>query len=379
MKKTLLFAMILVLVMPCFAANGDIAGEIYSTDILTYVNGKLVEGYNIGGKTAVVIEDLSKGYGVTFNYDEELRLLTADALWYRNYMSGYQPDIARGVPGKVVDNIYETDIKVVLNGKEVAGYNIGGRTAVVIEDIGAVKGGPNAKYGYSEYLCNAEWSETDRTIKLNFVDGYKIGIGTNPVAITVPSVNITEKDDVLIAEYNPLNDIHSDINVWANTDEFIEDKYVLKPMYMQIGDEKHQIGLCYSNGAYIERFAESPEQLNGLLQPLVTEPMPCDEVLRFFDDGTDYITLDSLETEDFYFLVVEDKKAGYEYNDVLYLSVKKTGGYAKVSGSSTHYSERIIEKVGVNKLYVTVSPFAGPHGATSMGMEFDLNNYIFWE
>lgn len=92
----------------------------------------------------------------------------------------------------------------------------------------------------------------------------------------------------------------------------------------------------------------------------------------------EYSTLDSLETEDFFFIAVEDKNTDDSYNNVYYIAVKKTGGYAKISGSSTAYTERIMEKTGINRVSVVVSPFAGPHGATRMREEFNLNNYIFW-
>ena len=50
--------MMLTISASVFAANGDIVGHIYSTDIRAYINGVEVESYNIGGKTAVVIEDI---------------------------------------------------------------------------------------------------------------------------------------------------------------------------------------------------------------------------------------------------------------------------------------------------------------------------------
>ncbi|MBQ7097398.1 MAG: hypothetical protein IJN96_04905, partial [Clostridia bacterium] len=47
------------------AKPGDIAGKIYSTDIIAYVNDKPIESYNIGGKTAIIMEDLDESYGFT--------------------------------------------------------------------------------------------------------------------------------------------------------------------------------------------------------------------------------------------------------------------------------------------------------------------------
>ena len=48
---------ITLLTVPCFAETG-VAGHIYSTDILTFVNGRPIDGYNIDGKTVIIAEDL---------------------------------------------------------------------------------------------------------------------------------------------------------------------------------------------------------------------------------------------------------------------------------------------------------------------------------
>lgn len=47
---------------------GDIAGHYYATDIVTKVNGKEIESYNIGGRTVIVAEDMAKcGYDVSWD------------------------------------------------------------------------------------------------------------------------------------------------------------------------------------------------------------------------------------------------------------------------------------------------------------------------
>ena len=62
-----------------YAANGDVIGTVYSTDILAYINGRPVPSYNIGGRTAVLAEDLAdSSYGISFGYDDTRRLLTLD-------------------------------------------------------------------------------------------------------------------------------------------------------------------------------------------------------------------------------------------------------------------------------------------------------------
>ncbi len=380
MKKTIFTVLVfLLLAVPCYGAAGDIAGQIYSTDILTYVNGKPIEGYNIGGKTAVVIEDMGTGYGISYNYNDEERLLLVEAQWYKNYSLAQKPEIKRDKPGRIVGSIYETDIRVILNGSEVKGYNLGGRTAIVIEDIGTIYPNPNEGFGYSKYLCNFEWNDEDRTVSLNFVDGYKIEMGTNPLALSSASVKITAKDEVLIPEYDPLNDFFTKVYSSEKSEKFLSEPYVLKTMYFEIDGEKYDIGLCYATEkGYVERFIKNPGHADGLLKTLAGEPVPCEEALRLLDDGEKFVMLDRIETEDFYFVVVQNMAVEGDLNNIMYIAVKKTGGYAKINGSSSYYTERELEKTGINTIYVTVAPFAGPHGATKMGMEFNLNNYIFW-
>lgn len=65
MKKLLASILSIMIILPIsstvLAANGDVAGYIYSTDILAYVNDRPIESYNIGGKTAIIMEDLATG------------------------------------------------------------------------------------------------------------------------------------------------------------------------------------------------------------------------------------------------------------------------------------------------------------------------------
>lgn len=382
MRRVILFICTLFLfAIPCEAKSGDVIGSIYSTDILTYVNDTLVEGFNIGGKTSIVIEDIQKSCsGFTYNYNDEERLLTATGIWYKNYNFSRDLNIKRGTPGKVVGKIYDTDIKVILNGSEVKGYNIGGKTAILIEDIGTVTENANEQYGYSKYLCNFNWNNDDRTVRLNFVDGYTVAYGTDPLAISIPMINFTAKDNIWVANYDPFNEFFSNIYSDEYTEEYLAETFVLKPLYFEVNGKKYEAGLCFTTDRrYDEILIKSPEVAYNILKPLVTAPVSSEEALKLLSDGVKFETLDSIETEDFFFLVVLDKEKEDElYNQIYYIAVKKTGGYAKISTSSSHYTTRELKKTGINKIYVTVSPFAGPHGSTTMGTEFDLNNYIFW-
>ena len=48
--------------------NGDVVDAVLHTDIVTYINGKPIESYNIKGYTAIKVEDLSSyGFDVEWN------------------------------------------------------------------------------------------------------------------------------------------------------------------------------------------------------------------------------------------------------------------------------------------------------------------------
>ncbi len=151
---------ILTISTSVFAANGDIAGHIYSTDIRAYINGVEVESYNIGGRTVVVIEDIIRWNSYEYIYDDNTRTLKVFSL--RPYCLVEGKVQSKTKPGKVIGNIYKTDIKTLVYDVVVPTYNIGGKTAVAIEDLGYDK--KFSPIG-GKYIWNAE----DRTISLEFL------------------------------------------------------------------------------------------------------------------------------------------------------------------------------------------------------------------
>lgn len=143
-----------------FAKNGDVAGKIYSTDIRAFINGAEVESYNIGGKTAVVIEDILSENSHQYIYDDYSRTLKVFSLNPDCIVEGKAE--ANVKPGKVKGNIYETDIKTSIYDVTIPTCNIGGKTAVAIEDLGYDK-------EFSPIGGKYIWDEKDRTISLEFL------------------------------------------------------------------------------------------------------------------------------------------------------------------------------------------------------------------
>ena len=65
--KKIIFALLIALGQAAlggaaYAANGDIAGKIYTTDILTQIDGRDIPSYAIDGETLIAVEDL-EAYG----------------------------------------------------------------------------------------------------------------------------------------------------------------------------------------------------------------------------------------------------------------------------------------------------------------------------
>ncbi len=185
MKKLLVTIIILIsiftLSISVFAKNGDVIGHIYSTDIRAYVNGVEVESYNIGGRTAIVLEDvLGKSQYV---YDDSTRSLKFFSL-SPDYLNENKSQ-GNAVSGKLIGNIYETDIKTSIYGVVVPAYNIGGKTAVVIEEIGY--DGAFSTIG-GKYIWNAK----ERTISLEFLYKTPKAHSSDRNLILTPSDNFQE-------------------------------------------------------------------------------------------------------------------------------------------------------------------------------------------
>ena len=160
LSSVLVLSLIIATMIPTFAANGDISGHIYSTDIRAFINGIEVESYNIGGKTAVVIEDLFGERTHLCQYNDDTRTLKFSGLAPSFLEEGKNKgDYA---PGTIIGNVYETDIKTSVYDVVIPSYNIGGKTAVAIEDLGY-----NGEF--SPIGGKFIWDDKERTISLEFL------------------------------------------------------------------------------------------------------------------------------------------------------------------------------------------------------------------
>lgn len=172
MKKIFIMGLFMLIfnAFPASAANGDVIRPIYSTDILTYMDGIPIKGYAINGKMMICVEDLRE-YGYTVTYDDSIRSLFANKTSVPNIDT--QPTIERDSVGEIIGYTYETDIKVYINGIKTNAENIGGKMVVVAEDISDTIAqnnhgyNPYSKWGVSEYFLSHEYYDDIRTLYIN--------------------------------------------------------------------------------------------------------------------------------------------------------------------------------------------------------------------
>ena len=122
MKK--LITLILMIGIICqgfsaFAKSGDVSGKIYATDIKAFINGVEVPSYNIGGKTAFIIEDVVLNY--CYTYRDEYRTLTWSVPSPDCLIPGSSQSDKK--PGTPIGKTYETDIKTYMYDKLLPAFS----------------------------------------------------------------------------------------------------------------------------------------------------------------------------------------------------------------------------------------------------------------
>lgn len=156
MRKIICIAASLLFILPhtAFAANG--IGNYYYSDIKTYFFGAPITSYNLGGKTAIVCEDLNWHYNHDVYWFADERKLTVDKKDDVDFASlqaqaGETLTTQKGTVGAVAGEVYASDIKTYLNGSFIESYNIGGQTVIICEDMRG--------YGY-----DVAWNEAERSL-----------------------------------------------------------------------------------------------------------------------------------------------------------------------------------------------------------------------
>ena len=185
MKKTILCFAATVLItkgitnITAISAPGDIIRPIYSTDILTYMDGIPIQGYSLNGRMMIELEAL-ESYGFSVSYDESVRTLFVNKT--NKPYENFHPHYSRDVEGNIVGYTYETDIKAYVNGNYIPTESVNGRLLAVAENLGRVIDAENdydidtygqesksvfelyGQYGTSPYFMTHHWNSVARTL-----------------------------------------------------------------------------------------------------------------------------------------------------------------------------------------------------------------------
>lgn len=137
---------------------GDKTGSVLSTDIIAYIDGVEIPSFNIGGRTAVVVENLNAKtlpFGVCYDDAErKLSIASSDIYGTGGRDSFHFEKSTSSLPvGTPIMDVLFTDIKTFYEGVELESFNIGGFTCIYTDDL--------AK------LCGVyEWDEEKRTVNI---------------------------------------------------------------------------------------------------------------------------------------------------------------------------------------------------------------------
>ncbi|MBR5586608.1 MAG: hypothetical protein IKW02_01465 [Clostridia bacterium] len=357
MKKFILvFVLLMLVALGVYAAPGDPIGDIIETDILTYINNKPINSYNIRGQTVVIVEELCNNdtgvhYGFTSAYDDETRTLTLDS----NFTTGNaNAVVSRGVNGGVVGTVIETDIRVFFNGIEITGYNIRGKTAICVEEMGAYTADEhNAPYGYSKYLCNAVWHEDSRELFLNtflhennFFDNYP-----------AKKLKFELNDNMLSCSFDQLNPFDSTLSIFMS-DDFKNNNYKINPIYF--GGEA--VGQIISAPGGMAFFAMN-EAKTYAKTSLLEKVLPYGAAIEYVEKNFNVKTV--LDDDNAHIYLAE--KDGVHY----LLFVLKQGGLICDSKYDSSYSVVSLDKKdGVPTLTLKTNNFSGSMPVSTAGYTF---------
>lgn len=168
--KLISLAAVISLTAACTSQNVPVentpapAQSVNTTDVSLFIDGLPAPAAEIGGKTAVTIDELSK-YGFVVSEDSENNRI--------NVTTDYMPDgfggdtVSPSEPGIKIADIKETQTETYINSIKIESYYTGDDTYVCVEDLGELTDPYNEEFGYSDYNFNYEYDESSKTMHLN--------------------------------------------------------------------------------------------------------------------------------------------------------------------------------------------------------------------
>lgn len=151
-------------VLHALAADAEEPQPIYSTDILTMLDGRPIQGYNIGGRTLIPLDDLGN-YGFTVTYDDSVRTLLVNKT--HEAPQDTVPEVEQGVGGNIIGYTVGTDIEAFVNGHYINTYVVDGKLAAVAEELGDRTEYNSYGFEHSMYNMECVYSNDDRTLSIN--------------------------------------------------------------------------------------------------------------------------------------------------------------------------------------------------------------------
>ena len=339
-----LIGMLAVLNVCAYAADGDIVGEVYTTDILAKVDGEPIPSYNIGGKTAIALRDL-ENYGFSVYYSDSLRIARisyskSTGELVKTPIEG----IERGTAGEIAGYIYESDITAYINGCEVPSYNIGGTLVAAIEDIAPWNDGSDmSEFGYAKTCLTYTWDEEERTVEL----------------LTMPASNRQEVSKLAweknmqftIAgdELTLLEDKYASIRGYALGFSYnpLEDKRAYTLYYTMPDQTREEMGMMYcpgditvygewtdENGVYHPEYMEHEasylnwtvcidlEKIKTVLEQIETVTPTFEEAVAYWENGGGGLwhVTSRFDTEDY--SVLDMRQTGLPHGGAVYKTVR---------------------------------------------------------
>ena len=141
LKKALVFIMAVVIYAGILSNSaaavniGSVMGSARYTDVRVYINGFRIPNFSINRNSSIVLLRDLRNYGFDVTYDERTRTSTL----IRNPNKLFTPitnfDISTGPIGEVAFNHRYTDIKTVIEGRQITSYNIRGYLAIPLEEL----------------------------------------------------------------------------------------------------------------------------------------------------------------------------------------------------------------------------------------------------
>ncbi len=146
MKRYYIFGIVVFLLLLLCSMNvsAKTIERIVETDIVTFIDNSPIKSYNYKGYTYVIAEDLRNyGFDVEWNPAQRTLSIARNKYVYAPYVNDFINKKKQVPTYKTLYNVYETNIKVYLNGREITAYNIGGQTIINVDYL--------QEFGYCTY------------------------------------------------------------------------------------------------------------------------------------------------------------------------------------------------------------------------------------